>query len=486
MQKTVSFLTLFSLLVLAGCADSSGITPSATILQAGTMPIEQSAAAPVSDAAWPDVAWWTGYQDPQLDVLIREGLAHSPTMTLAAARLRQAEGLAGVSKSALSPQVSGSASLSEQHYSKSGPYPSTIAGNYRTNGRFRLDGSYDLDLWGGNRAAFEAALGTVRASEIDAQAARLTLATTIASTYVQLATAYDDLDINRDLLRQKQDISGLSGDLVSAGLLTEVESRQARAAIAVAKAQIARSDEQITLLKQDLAILVGRGPDWGLSITRPSLHQQKDLVLPTVLPADLIGRRPDIVAQRWRIEAATHEIDAAKAQFYPDINLSALVGMQSIGLEHLFSASSYTLGAGPALTLPIFDGGRLRANLTRVTADLDADVAQYNSLVLGALREIVGQLTSWRDTKVVVAQERDAVSDLQEAYRLALLRYREGLNNYLTVLSAEGDLIAQRRQEVQARNRQYQISIALIHALGGGVLPQSSPVRNSARTTPQS
>ncbi|HVI52485.1 MAG TPA: efflux transporter outer membrane subunit [Candidatus Sulfotelmatobacter sp.] len=475
MNKTSLLATPVAVLLLAGCASWDGIQSESRKIDADRLALEQSSQGIAKNAPWPTQDWWAGYQDRQLDQLIAEALKDSPTLKAAQARIRKAAAQAGLSRSQLYPQVNASGSVTGERFTNNGLYPAPYAGNTRSDDRMSLDGSYDLDIWGGHEAEYRAALGGLHASEVEAQAARLELETAIAQAYTRLATEYDQLDISRELLRQKQEIQGLSAKLSGAGLVTDIENQQAEAAIAAAQAEITAGEERIALLRQTLAVLIGASPDRGTAIQRPALHLNTAIGLPSALPAELIGRRPDIVARRWRIEAATHGIDAAKAEFYPNINLKAFVGLQSIGLDQFLVAASRTYGAGPAITLPIFDAGRLRSNLAQDTASLDIEIEQYNGAVLSALQDIVAQLTSWQANQDALAQERVAVAHLEQAYRLAVLRYREGLTNYLTVLSAEGELIAQRRKVADSWNRQYALSIALAHALGGGFAPQTVP-----------
>jgi len=461
-------------LALGGCASFDGLAPQAQ----PNDPNQRTLAAVSPSAAsapWPRQDWWQGFQDPQLTRLIQEGLAGNPTLKVADARMRRAAAEAGLAEAKLYPRLDASASVIGQRFDENSLYPSPPAGEFHTNNRMALEGSYSLDLWGGHEAAFRAALGQVQASAVEAQAARLDLADAIAQAYVRLALAFEQRQISQELLRQKQEIFTLSAKLVSAGLITEIEQRQAEAAIAATKAEIAGNEEAIALTRQELAALVGSGPERGASIERPRLRLTQAIGLPSTLPAELLGRRPEIVARRWRIEAAGHTIEAAKTEFYPNLNLSAFLGVQSIGLASFLKAGSLMVGAGPAVTLPIFDAGRLRSNLAAADADLDLLVEQYNAALVEALREIAGQLTSWQANQSRLEQEQLATRRLDQAYRLALLRYREGVANYLTVLSAEGDLIAARRREAEARVRQYTLSIGLIHALGGGFTPQSLP-----------
>jgi len=192
------------------------------------------------------------------------------------------------------------------------------------------------------------------------------------------------------------------------------------------------------------------------------------IALPSTLPAELIGRRPDIAAARWRIEATSHEIASAKAEFYPNVNLVAFIGLQSLGASNLLSAASRVAGAGPAVTLPIFDAGRLRANLAGRDAEYDIAVEQYNQMVADAMRDVVDQLVSARSVDEQRIELRAAIGTAQEAYDLALLRYREGLGNYVQVLSAEQPLLFQRSLEADLDARALEIDINLVRALGGG------------------
>jgi NodT family efflux transporter outer membrane factor (OMF) lipoprotein len=225
------------------------------------------------------------------------------------------------------------------------------------------------------------------------------------------------------------------------------------------------------VLQHQLAALAGQGPDRGLNLVRPQLHAAQAVALPTVVPANLVGRRPDIVAQRWRVEATGQDIHAAQAAFYPDINLAASLGFESLGLDKLLDFGSHTYNAGPALRLPIFGGGRLRAQLRANDASFDLAVADYNKTVIGALQEVADVLA----TLASIEKERDAadraVTALQGAYDIAVLRYRAGLSNYLVVLIAEGQVLQQKQLKADIEARKLDASISLIRALGGGFEP---------------
>ncbi len=254
----------------------------------------------------------------------------------------------------------------------------------------------------------------------------------------------------------------------AAGIDSRLELKQAEAALPAAREEITQLDETIAHTRDQIAALLGQGPDQGAAFARPAAHAPGAPALPTVVPAELIGRRPDIVAQRLRIEAAQKQIDVAKAQFYPNVNLAAFVGLESLGASGFLSAASRTAGLGPALTLPIFDAGRLRGNLAVRDADYDAAVDQYDQTLANALRDVVDQLVSFRSVDAQRDQQRQALAAAREAYNLALLRYQNGIGNYLQVLSAEEPLLAQQRLDVDLRSRELSLSINLIRALGGG------------------
>ena len=185
-------------------------------------------------------------------------------------------------------------------------------------------------------------------------------------------------------------------------------------------------------------------------------------------PADLIGRRADLVAQRWRVDAATNQVDAAKAQFYPDINLVAFVGLSSLGLDRFVDAGSRTYGVGPALHLPLFDGGRLRAQLETRRADVDAAIVAYNGTLLRALREVADEVTSLQAIERQQQAQAEATAAADAAYELAVQRYQAGLGNFLVVLTAQTNVLAQRRAASDLKARHLAAEIGLARALGGG------------------
>ncbi|HTY49836.1 MAG TPA: efflux transporter outer membrane subunit, partial [Steroidobacteraceae bacterium] len=259
-----------------------------------------------------------------------------------------------------------------------------------------------------------------------------------------------------------------------AGIDSRLELEQAEAAVPAARERIEQLQESAAHTRNALAALIGAGPDRALAIVRPSARPLAAPALPSVLPAELLGRRPDLLAQRERIEAARHGVQSARADFYPNVNLMAFAGVMDLGPAGLFSWGNRQYGVAPAVTLPLFDAGRRRATLAAQDAQQDAEVERYNQAIADALRDVADQLTALRSLREQRAQQRIALAAAQEAYDLAVLRYREGVGNYLQVLSTETPLLAQRDLDVELSARSLALSINLIRALGGG-LPTAAP-----------
>ncbi|HET9391157.1 MAG TPA: efflux transporter outer membrane subunit [Steroidobacteraceae bacterium] len=458
-----------STVLLAACASTHGLAPQASEQKADTLATSRTLSNTAVDAsAWPQKDWWTEFGDPQLNQLISEGLADSPSLRVAEARTRAALGQAGIANSARYPQINADADATRERFAEHSLYPPPFAGNWDTLSELKASLTWEIDFWGKNRSAYEQALGTARAAQLDAQAARLVLATNIAHAYVQLERAYLQLDVAQATLQQREQIYKLTQDRSEAGIDSKLELRQAQSALPAAREQIAQLQESIELTRNQLAALLGQGPDRGMAITRPAANALTPVSLPSRIPSELLGRRPDIRADRLRIEAARHGIDNAKAQFYPDVNLAAFVGFQNLGPTALLTAANREIGAGPAVSLPIFDAGRRRGNLQVRDSEYDIAVEQYNQALADGLRDVVDQLASFRSVDEQRRQQREGLSTAQDAYDLATLRYREGVGNYLQVLTTESQLLTQRSLDADLRARSLDLSVNLARALGGG------------------
>lgn len=458
-------------LALAACASSRGLQPQATLLDADSLQAQRTLAADgLSQPGWPSTDWWRALGDPQLDALIAEGLQRNPSLDAADARLRQARAQIGTAHAERLPSVSASGGYTGVRLPES-MVGDELGGSYAGSGQAYLSFSYGIDLWGGKRAAWEAAVDSGHAAEVDAQAARLNLSAAIAEAYAQLGYAYRLHDVASEELARSQKTLDLTRQRRRAGIDSDLQTRQAEARIPAAQQQQQAAQQQIDEARTALAALVGQGPDRGLQIARPQVLNPLALRLPGVLPSALLGRRPDIVAARWRVEAANREIHAAKAQFYPSLNLTALGGVVSSEVDQLLKSGSTFAFLGPALSLPIFDGGRLRANLDKTDAHYDLAVADYNQSVLNALRDVADQVNAVRSLASQAAAQQQAVDTARAAHDLAEQRYRAGIGSYLEVLVVEEQLLVSQQRLAELQSRQILVSVRLSQSLGGGFNP---------------
>jgi NodT family efflux transporter outer membrane factor (OMF) lipoprotein len=426
-------------------------------------------------AQWPADAWWKAYGDPQLDRLIDEALAGAPSIAVAQARLQRAQAQARIADAATGPQVSANASATQQKqsYNYLSPRAMTPQG-WNDYGRATLDLSWEIDFWGRNRAALAAATSEAEAARADAAQARLALATAIASAYAELAREFAALDTAQAALAVRAKTAELfrrrfDNGLETMGGVKQVESRQA-----AAEAEVLSVQEQIALQRNALAALLGAGPDRGLAIERPTVSLSRGFGLPVRLDADLLGRRPDIAAARLRAEAGAKRIDQARAEFYPNVNLSAFIGMQSLGLDNLAHNGSSVGSVGPAVSLPIFEGGRLRAQFRGREAEYAEAVANYNDTVVKALQDVADAATSQRALGGQLARSGEAVDAARESWRIQNNRYEGGLSTYLDVLSAEDTLLSSLRSLTDLQSRAFTLDVALVRALGGGYETKSN------------
>lgn len=449
-------------LLLAGCASTQGIAPEAKLKD----PPVPGAAAPEAVPAV-SAQWWRGFGDPQLDKLVEQALQDNPNLAVTRARLRRAQAAADATFAAGQPQVNGALDITRQRFSENSLYPPPLAGSIENTGALQANFSWELDFFGKHASALQAALGASRAAEADLAAARVVLASNVARTYFQLLRVQEQLAVARRTVEQRQQQLQLVQQRVQAGLDTTLEQRQGEAALPEARQQIEALQEQAETTRNALAALVA-SQDVPAVGSLPALRSLRTGGELPALPADLLGRRPDVSAARWRVEAAARDVDVAKAQFYPNINLTAFVGLSTLGLGHLLDLGSTQWGVGPAIRLPIFDAGRMRANLRGKAADADVAVESYNAAVLEALHEAGDAVAAVRSVARQQAEQRQAETAAEGAYDIAVQRYRAGLGTYLNVLSAESTVLAQRRLGVDLAARALDARVALYRALGGG------------------
>ncbi len=462
MTTVILALASVVVLALAGCANPRGIESKAALVVPAMLGAAASAAvAPVA------ADWWRGFEDPVLADLIARATAGSPSLRVAAARAARAGANVASAQANEGPQLTASLDATRQRFTSNGLYPPPIAGSMRNTATAQLNGSWELDLFGRNRAQLEATIGAERAAIADADAAHVLLAVNVARSYVQLARLVEQRDVLQRALAQREELFSLTSQRVSAGLDSAVELRQTEGLRPETRQQLEATEEQMALTRHAIAALLAEPPQ-RFDALAPTLSTLRPVAIPDVVPADLLGRRADVVAARWRVEAATGEVAAQRAQFYPNINLTAFIGLSSFGLDRLVRAGSEQYGVGPAIRLPIFDSGRLRAGLRGRAADLDAAVESYNGTLVDAIHDVADQISSMRSVVRQQGEQAAAQASAEAAYDLATQRYRAGLGGYLTVLNAESNVLAQRRLTTELRARAIDSQMLLVRALGGG------------------
>ena len=453
--------------VLGGCAQLPWMDEAATAKPIEQYQTQQSLSGKSAD--WPQDAWWQAYDDAQLDALIKEGLQGSPTMAIAEARLRRARAMTQVTGSASKPQLNAGAKASMEKQSYNYLYPrSALPDGWNDYGQAGLDFSWEIDFWGKHKAALAAATSMQEATAAEVAQARLALAASIATAYGEFARLYVQHDTAEAVVAVRTKTLELLKKRRTHGLEILANVKQAEARKALAEEDLLALGEQLALQRNRLAALLGAGPDRGLSIKRPTINVAKSFGLPQQMHLALLGRRPDIVAARLRVEAYEQTVEKQKAEFYPNVNLSAMIGFQSLGLNMLAKKDAYMGSVGPAISLPIFNGGRLRGQLRSARADYDEAIGTYNQTVTQALQEVADASVSQKYLSRQVDKLQQAMQAASEAHRLMKDRYEGGLSNYLDVLSAEETLLSTQRTLRDMQSRAFTLDVALIKSLGGG------------------
>lgn len=466
-MKTV--WALLMALPLAACVAAPSTTPSQVPVESSSLGLGAAPAPPVQ------MDWWKAFNDPQLDRLVAQLLTGNPTLQGALARIRAAQAELSVARTAQYPNINIDASETRQLLSNNYLYPRPFGGSWQWVGDAEARFRWSLDFWGKQAALIDRASSASVAAALDADAAKLALAGMFAQSYVELLLAWQNLDIAHETVEERQTILDLTQSRVTAGLENEASLEQAKALLALSRMDVRRAEAQRDIAVHAIAALTGQGAQAYAGITRPAAGIENALPLPASLPADLLARRPDILAAQARIQAAVRGRDAAHADFYPNIDLAAFAGFQAVGLANMFGGNAVVAGVGPALHLPIFDAGRIRAQYSRATADLDAAVADYNATVIGAVRQTADALTQVASLSDQRAQQKLALDSATRAFDLARERYRLGLSGQIPMLTAEATLLEARREMAVLVSQSANQRVTLLLSSGGGFVPDSKP-----------
>jgi len=475
---------LLAVALAAGCVPIPPQEPQA-LPEAKQYGLDKNINAALASAAfqrgnWPEDAWWRTFGDAQLDRLMNQALEGNPDIRVAAARVRLAEQGAIAVRAGNFPQLGASGSILREKYSENWILPPEFAKTPYNEGQASLDAVYDFDLWDRNEELYRARLSQAQSAAADQAETRLVISAAVARSYFTLQGDLAREEISRAALAQRREFAQLVKLRANEGLENLAAVHQAQADVAREQANLLALQRAGDADRLEIVALLGKGPAEARTLTDPAVHAPATLGLPAILPLDLLARRPDVLATRWRVEAAAHAIGVAKAGFYPNIDLSASIGLQSLRLEDLLKRGSLFGTIGPAFHLPIFDGGRLRANLGAAYAEYDVAVEQYHRSLVAAAREVADRLAAVTSLGQQEQHQVQALRDSEEAYRIALLRYRNGISDYLSVLQVQRDLLRQRDATAQLETARQQATVGLIKALGGGYRANELPVARTA------
>lgn len=438
-------------------------------------------------AGWPAADWWKAYGDDQLDQLVDLALRQAPDLAIAQSRLGSAEQSIRAAAAQAGLSINGNAQVSRQRLSEHGLIPSRFLGfTWYNQADLGVQLQYDFDWWGKTRAAVEAALDQAHAAEAQRSAAALAIEYAVADTYFGWQADRARLALADQTLAVQKRLTDIAELRVRQGVDLPDEASRAQAQLAAAREMRAAISSSGQIRLAALASLVGVAPAELPKLTPRPLPEVSG-GLPAGASLDLVARRPDIAASRWQVEAALKQTDVARAQFLPDLSISALAGLSSIDLGQLFTASSRTFSLTPALHLPLFNSGLLQANYGLSKAQLDSAVAQYNSVVLQAARDVATQaLTAQMLAERRTQQEAQLAAD-ERLLAAAKARAAQGVRDARESLAARAQLLQQHDAAVQLQAQAVSTDLALIKALGGGYrMPSSgteSPAPSSSHAT---
>lgn len=432
-------------------------------------------AAPASREAAglaPDGAWWTVFGDPSLDALVRAATEQNPTLAAAVARIDEARARAGLlaADTRVTANASGVARLAGETAEREIPVPGRPV-TYRERGdayRVSVDAAYELDLWGRVRRSLESADAQLAASEADRRAVWLVLTADVAQTYFTLRSLDDVLAVlNRTAASRREAVEVLSARF-NAGLAPELDANRARVELATLEGEIAEAQRRRDQAVNTLALLAGKAPaDFAISKDAQKLAPEPPPV-PPGLPSELLRRRPDLAASEALLHARTAEIGVAEAGRFPSIRLTGSAGFESTELGSLLGRPSQFWQLGPSVSVPVLDGGRVRANVAIAEARVAAATAEYRQRGLAAFREVEDALVDLREQAVQAAAQARAAEAAAQVLELSRLRFERGFVTYLDVVDAQRSVLQIERSRVELAGARRASTVRLIRALGGG------------------
>ena len=444
-------------LALCGCAVGPDYRRPAVEVPAAWR-LGPTEAAEISNADW-----WDQFHDPVLSDLVKTALQNNKDLRIATANVDQAFAQYGITRSAQLPQVSADASATRQRASTNTALP--VGGTYN-DFQLNLSASFELDIWGKLRRATESARASLLASEEARRTVVLTAVSSVASGYVQLRALDRQLEIARSTSQTFAEAARLQRIRFEGGAIPESDYRQAESQYRQAAAQVPELERQIARQEDFLNVLLGRNP--GPVPRGRDIDHLAFPAVPTALPASMLERRPDIREAEQQLVAANADIGVAKAAYFPDISLNALLGLDSDRTSKLFNGTSKVASVGAGIAQPIFNAGRIDAEVAQAEAGQRQALANYEKSIISAFQDVEDALADRAKFEQVRAEQAHNVAELGKFRDLAELRYEQGATIYLEVANAEQSLLNAQLAFVTAQSELFQSYANLYKAMGGG------------------
>ncbi len=427
---------------------------------------------------WPQQQWWLNYGSAELNQLIEEALSSNPSIQEVQSRITVAQQEANVVHSTLFPLVFFDATDTQQHLSKHGLYRA-LNPKLPLNTTFldlSLSFLYEFDFWGQNRNLLNEALGKAKAQEAETEEVKLIITTALSQAYFAYKTNLQRKHLYEELVRIRQDLVTLQKHMVHKGLSSELPVLAATENLLEAKKWLASINEELSNNTHLLNVLAGRNPAHPLSNERTLPQLPKTLEIPRSISIDLLARRPDLMAQIWRAKAWAYKTGAAMSAYYPNVNLKAFIGLQSVTWTKFFELANGTGGLTSAIHLPIFTAGAIRGNIKAAQAQFEAAIYAYNNLLLRSTQELLDTLVFAQTVYQHKAEQVEIIHQAQQRYRLVRLRQQKGLDSQFDVYYLHEEVVQKQLVNSTLLYNQYLASIKITKALGGGYYQPQVPL----------
>jgi multidrug efflux system outer membrane protein len=458
------------------------LTPCVLVLLAACAPIPDDPGQPdlqspaalklandihLANEGWPDAQWWQSYHDAQLDGLISRALKSSPSLVIAEQRVAAAQAAYTARQSTQGLGFDFAAQAVRQRYSANGLLPEPIGGSEQTELQLQAQASYAFDWWGKYRSYVQAAAGEINARRAEQAQSQQMLASLVAQNYFALQSRWARERVLEQAEQTLEELVQVAGKRVQHGLANSAELRQWQNTLAQLRQQLAQQHDQATQTREALKALLADDAN-VVAALKPVELPAIEARLPDNAGLELLARRPDLQAARWRIQSALSQVDYTRAAFYPEINLFAAVGLDSLSLGKLFEGASRTWQLGPGLTLPLFSSKALSGQLAKARSDRNTLIASYNQAVFNAVRDVAQAGSALQSVQARLNQHLDIARRSSRQLGDARREYQAGLIDRQALLQARLDDQASTLEGLQLTNQALQADLVLIASLGGG------------------